>query len=48
MNKQKLILPASALLGFIILGVFYYLFQIKKVESIDVQQRLDSQLKQFQ
>lgn len=48
MNKQKIILPISILLGCFILGAFYFLAQTKKLESVETQQRLDSQLKQSQ
>jgi len=37
MNKQKIILPISILLGCIILGAFYYKAEIKK-QGISVQQ----------
>lgn len=35
MNKQKLILPISILLGCIILGGFYYASQINKQKMIE-------------
>ena len=43
MNKQKLILPISIILGCIILGVFFYVSQINKQNSIERQQELKLQ-----
>lgn len=38
MNKQKLILPISIILGCIILGGFFYASQVSKQNSIERQQ----------
>jgi uncharacterized protein YpmB len=46
MNKDKLILPVSILLGCIILGGFYYLTQASKQHSIEKQQQVDMAQKQ--
>lgn len=41
MDKSKLILPISILLGCIILGGFYYASQINKQKSIEKQQQIE-------
>ena len=41
MDKNKLVLPISILLGCIILGGFYYLSQVNKQASIERQQQTD-------
>ncbi|MCU0680140.1 MAG: hypothetical protein MUF50_02430 [Planctomycetes bacterium] len=46
MNKQRLILPISILLGCVILGGFIYASQTNKQQSIEKQQRLDLDIKQ--
>lgn len=45
MDKNKLILPISILLGCTILGGFFYATQINKQESIERQQQIDLQAK---
>lgn len=40
MNKNKLILPVSIIIGCFILGGFFYLIQLNKQSSIEEQQRL--------
>lgn len=45
MDKNKLILPISILLGCIILGGFYYASQLSKQQSIEKQQQIDLQAK---
>ena len=40
MDKHKLILPISILLGCIILGGFYYTSQVNKQQSIERQQQI--------
>jgi len=45
MDKQKLILPISILLGCIILGGFFYASQINKQKSIEKQQEIDLAVK---
>jgi len=42
-NWFKLVLPASILLGCVILGSFFYASQISKQESIERQQQIDLQ-----
>lgn len=46
MDRHKLILPVSILLGCIILGGFYYASQINKQRSIERQQQIDLQAKE--
>ena len=46
MDKNKLVLPFSILLGCIILGGFYYASQINKQRSIEKQQQINLQTKQ--
>jgi type II secretory pathway pseudopilin PulG len=41
MNKGKLVLPISILLGCIILGGFYYASEANKQRSIEMQQQLN-------
>jgi len=48
MNKNKLILPISILLGCIILGGFFYVSQINKQRSIEKQQQIELQAKSEQ
>lgn len=48
MDKHKLILPISILLGCIILGGFFYASQINKQKSIERQQQAELKLKQDQ
>lgn len=43
MDKNKLILPISILLGSMILGGFYYASQISKQRSIEKQQQIELQ-----
>ncbi len=43
MNKQKLILPISIILGCIILGGFYYVTQVSQQKSIERQQEVKIQ-----
>ena len=43
MNKDKLVLPISILLGCIVLGGFYYASQLSKQESIEKQQQISLQ-----
>ena len=45
MDKYKLILPISILLGCIILGGFYYASQLGKQRLIEKQQQIDMQAK---
>jgi hypothetical protein len=45
MDKNKLILPISILLGCIILGGFYYTSESNKQASIEKQQQLELQAK---
>jgi|SRR3989344_1508578 len=45
MDKNKLVLPISILLGCIVLGGFFYASQISKQNSIEKQQRIDLQAK---
>ena len=45
MDKSKLILPITILLGCIILGGFYYASQLSKQRSIEKQQQIDLQAK---
>jgi len=40
MDKNKLILPASIVIGCFILGAFFYVIQSEKQDSIERQQRL--------
>lgn len=44
MDKSKLILPITILLGCIILGGFYYASQLSKQKSIEKQQQIDLQV----
>lgn len=46
MDKQKLLLPVTVLLGCIILGGVYYDVELNKQHSIERQQQLDLQQKQ--
>ena len=48
MDKNKLVLPISILLGCIILGGFFYASQLSKQESIEKQQQIDLQAKEEQ
>ena len=48
MEKNKLAIPVSILLGCVILGGFYYASEINKQQSIEKQQRIDLQAKQAQ
>ena len=41
MDKNKLILPVSILLGCIILGGFYFASQVNRQKSIERQQQID-------
>ncbi|MFW6026652.1 MAG: hypothetical protein ACOCRX_09945 [Candidatus Woesearchaeota archaeon] len=41
MNKEKLVLPTSILLGCLILGGFYYASQVNKQRSIERQQQIE-------
>lgn len=43
MTKKDYILPVSIVLGCFILGLFFYLSQVEKQESIERQQELKSQ-----
>ncbi|MFA4941082.1 MAG: hypothetical protein WC582_00585 [Patescibacteria group bacterium] len=43
MDKKKLILPASIIIGCIIIGGFFYSIQIQKQESIERQQKIKIQ-----
>lgn len=45
MDKYKLLLPISIILGCIILGGFVYAVQIQKQRSIEKQQQIDIQAK---
>jgi len=45
MDKNKLVLPISILLGCIILGGFLYAIQINKQQSIEKQQQIGLQAK---
>ncbi len=45
MDKHKLILPISILLGCIILGGFFYASQVNKQKSIEKQQQIEIQAK---
>ncbi len=45
MDKNKLVLPISILLGCLILGGFYYMSQVNKQQSIEKQQQIDLQAK---
>jgi len=45
MDKNKLVLPISILLGCIILGSFYYTSQLNKQQFIEKQQQIDLQAK---
>lgn len=40
MDKNKLVLPVSILLGCIVLGGFYYASQVSKQKSIENQQQI--------
>jgi len=40
MEKKRLILPVSIIIGCLILGGFFYLVQVNKQASIETQQRL--------
>lgn len=44
MDKNKLLLPISILLGSIILWYFFYIIQISKQESIEKQQEIKLQI----
>ncbi len=46
MDKHKIILPISILLGCIILGGFFYAIQVNKQKSIERQQQIDLRAKQ--
>lgn len=46
MEKHKIILPISILLGCIILGGFFYATQVSKQKSIEKQQQIDLRAKQ--
>lgn len=46
MKNEKLLLPISIIIGCSILGVFFYVAQISKQESIEKQQYLELQDKQ--
>ncbi|MCX6781590.1 MAG: hypothetical protein NTW66_00480 [Candidatus Magasanikbacteria bacterium] len=48
MDKSKLLLPISIVVGCIILGGFFYAIQINKQESIERQQKLDLAVEQKQ
>ncbi|MDO8486208.1 MAG: hypothetical protein Q7S77_00715 [Candidatus Staskawiczbacteria bacterium] len=48
MDKHKLILPVSIILGCIILGGFYYASQLNKQSSIEKQPHKDLQEKQIE
>jgi hypothetical protein len=48
MDKNKLILPVSILLGCIILGGFYYVSEVNKQKSIEKQQQIELQAKTAQ
>lgn len=45
MDKHKLVLPISILLGCIILGGFFYASQVNKQQSIERQQQIELQAK---
>ena len=45
MDKNKLVLPISILLGCIILGGFFYATQVIKQQSIEKQQQIELQAK---
>jgi hypothetical protein len=45
MDKSKLIMPISILLGCLILGGFFYASQINKQQSIEEQQQIDLKAK---
>jgi len=45
MNKDKLVLPITILLGCIILGGFFYASQLSKQKSIEKQQQIELQAK---
>lgn len=45
MDKHKLILPVSIILGTLIMGGFWYLSQMNKQESIERQQWIELQAK---
>ena len=47
MNKQKLIWPASILLGSIILGVFYFISQTFTGQSVERRDELKIQSEQI-
>ncbi len=42
MDKKKLLLPISILLGCVILGVAYFNYEIKRREEVDRQAKIDS------
>ena len=44
-NINKLLLPATVLIGCVILGGFYYLSQVSKQNSIEKQQKVELQAK---
>jgi hypothetical protein len=46
MDKNKLVLPISIIIGCIILGGFFYASQANKQASIERQQQLDLRVKQ--
>ena len=48
MDKNKLVLPVSILIGCIILGGFYYAGEITKQKSIEKQQQIDLQAQQVE
>ncbi|MSU44951.1 hypothetical protein EXS45_02115 [Candidatus Nomurabacteria bacterium] len=48
MDKNKLILPVSILLGCIILGGFFYASQVSKQNSIEKQQQIELRAKKEQ
>lgn len=41
MDKNKLVLPISIILGFIILGFFYYKAELNNQKSIELQQQIE-------
>lgn len=45
MDKNKLILPVSIIIGCIIIGWFFYSSQVNKQESIERQQRIEMEFK---
>jgi hypothetical protein len=46
MDKHKLILPISIVLGCIVLGSFYYIVQLNKQQYFGKQEQIDAQQKQ--